>query len=87
MARWSALLLILPLTGCAEPAPKAVPQGKELTVDRVVECRWARVPPKIDGVLNEVVWDNAQALENFNVYWQKRKAKTATKARLLWYNE
>jgi hypothetical protein len=84
MARLSALLVLLPLAGCIAPEPDAAPQDKEPAVDRVVECRWARNAPRIDGVLNEAVWDDAQVLDNFVVFWQKRKAKTATKARLLW---
>src|SRR5439155_21866156 len=51
---------------------------------RSAECRWRNGPIKIDGVLNEKDWDNAETLDNFAVYWQKRKAKSATTARLLW---
>jgi hypothetical protein len=54
---------------------------------RFAECRWAAGPIKLDGVLNEVAWSKAQILEDFSVFWQKRKAKTATKARLLWDNK
>jgi hypothetical protein len=86
MARLPALLLLLPLAGCAADA-KIARQEKDPPVDRVVECRWARNPIKIDGLLNEAVWDDAQVMDNFVVYWQKRKAKTATKARLLWDSE
>ena len=42
---------------------------------------------KIDGVLDEVAWDKAQVLQDFAVFWQKRKARSATKARLLWDDE
>jgi hypothetical protein len=87
MARLPALLILMPITGCVALEAEVSPQGKELPVDRVVECRWARNVIKIDGVINEVAWDDAQVLENFNVYWQKRKAKTATRARLLWDND
>jgi cellulose/xylan binding protein with CBM9 domain len=87
MARLPALLLLLPFAGCAAVESEPAQPGKEPAVDRVVECRWARNVIKLDGVLNEVAWDDAQVLENFVVYWQKRKAKTATKARLLWDND
>jgi hypothetical protein len=58
-----------------EPGPPIV---------RAAECRWRTGLIKIDGTINEIAWDGAQVLENFAVFWQKRKAKTATKARLLW---
>jgi hypothetical protein len=87
MARLPSLLLLFPLAGCVTGETEVASQDKEPKVDRVVECRWARNALKIDGVLNEVAWDDAQVLDTFNVYWQKRKAKTATKARLLWNNE
>jgi hypothetical protein len=51
---------------------------------RSAECRFAAGPIKLDGIINEVAWDKAQLLQDFSVFWQKRKAKTATKARLLW---
>ena len=38
----------------------------------------------IDGRLDEAAWKNAEPLTAFAVFWQKRAAKTATKARLLW---
>jgi hypothetical protein len=58
-----------------DPDPPAV---------RSTECRWATGPITLDGKLDEPAWGKAEVLENFAVFWQKRKAKTATKARLLW---
>jgi uncharacterized repeat protein (TIGR03806 family) len=51
------------------------------------ECRWATGPIKIDGRADEPAWQQAQLIDNFGLPWLKdeaRKAKTATKARLLW---
>jgi hypothetical protein len=82
---WWALAL-LPL-GCAETAERA----KEDKVDdkpppavRKAECRWANDRIVVDAILDEVVWDNAQKLDNFAVFWQKRRPATKTTARLLW---
>lgn len=83
----AALLLA---AGCVEgekdkgdKGDKPKPNGDPPAV-RSAECRWAEGPIKIDGIINEVAWDKAELLENFPVFWQKRKAKTATQARLLW---
>jgi hypothetical protein len=53
-------------------------------VVRAAECRWAAEPIKIDAAIDEPAWQKAQVLQDFAVYWLKRKAKSATKARLLW---
>jgi Carbohydrate family 9 binding domain-like len=89
MYTWTRLVLafvgVVPLAGCAASG-NAQPPGDGLAppVVRAAECRWRTAPIKIDGVLNEVAWDRAQLLKDFAVFWQKRKAKTATRARLLW---
>jgi hypothetical protein len=51
---------------------------------REAECRRATSRVKIDGILDEITWDKAQVLEDFSAFWEKRKARSATKARLLW---
>jgi len=54
------------------------------------ECRWAASPPKIDGKLDDAVWQNAQLVDAFASAWLpegERKPPTATKARLLWDRE
>ena len=54
------------------------------------ECRWATSPPKIDGLLDDAAWKNAQVVENFTSAWLPeglRKPPTTTKARLLWDRE
>jgi hypothetical protein len=73
------------VTGCStwedspsEQAPPAV---------RSAECRWASQPIRIDGRPDDAAWKNAQVLSNFSVYWQKRAAHSATRARLLWDDE
>jgi Carbohydrate family 9 binding domain-like len=60
------------------------PEADDLPVDRSAECRWASGPINIDGRVDEEAWRKAQVLENFVVFWDKRKPKTSTKARLLW---
>jgi hypothetical protein len=76
-------LPLLLLTGCAldEPAPavKARPPAV-----RAAECRRVSGPIKLDGALDEPAWQKAPVLSAFSAYWLGRKAKTATKARLLW---
>jgi hypothetical protein len=62
----------------------AAPEQAAPPVVRSAECRWASGRIKIDGKLDELAWEKAQVLEDFAVFWQNRKAKTATKARLLW---
>jgi len=59
----------------ADEAPPAV---------REAECRRVQGRMKIDGVLDEVAWEKAQVLQDFSTFWEKRKARSATKARLLW---
>src|SRR5262249_5973537 len=39
---------------------------------------------KVDGILDDVAWLKAQPLQDFPVFWERRKARTATKALLLW---
>ncbi len=67
----------------SEPPPAAAADEPPPAV-REAECRRATNRLKIDGVLDEVAWEKAQVMEDFSTFWEKRKAKTATKARLLW---
>ncbi len=80
---WGALALPALVLGCAAPEPPA-PAEKAIPVVRKAECRWATDRIRLDGILDEVAWDNAQPLRDFAIFWQKRKARTATTARLLW---
>src|SRR5262245_1760814 len=79
------LLVVLPLLGCvkSEAPPEPAERGRVPAV-RSAECRWATGPIQIDGQANEAAWQQAQALQDFAVYWQNRQPKTGTKARLLW---
>jgi hypothetical protein len=74
--------VFLPL-GCVKEADKAARDGEPPTV-RAAECRWADRPIKIDGKIDDIAWDKAEVIEDFSAFWQKRKAKSKTKARLLW---
>jgi hypothetical protein len=69
----AALLLV-----CRGPAAPQQPKPK-----KSFQCHWTNNKIKIDGVLNDIAWDNAEVIE-LTVPWEKRPAKTATKARLLW---
>jgi len=66
-----------------EPAEEKKAADEVPTV-RAAECRWAAGKIKIDGETDEVAWDKAQELSEFAVFWEKRKPKTATKAKLAW---
>src|SRR4051812_24784657 len=81
---WQSLLascvLFLALPATAETSaqePKQYP---------TYECRWATGPITIDGKADEAAWQQADLLDNFGQPWlaDKPKAKTTTKARLLW---
>jgi hypothetical protein len=78
------LCVLIPL-GCGGAEEQAARSEKPPVVRRA-ECRWAGTPIRIDGKKDDIAWDKAQVLKNFAVFWQKRKAKTATTARLLWDN-
>ena len=73
--------------GCArnEAAPAKAPEHPPTV--RAAECRWMSGRIKLDGVLNETAWDKAEVLKDFAVYWQNRKARSKTTARLLWDND
>lgn len=54
------------------------------------ECRRASGPITLDGKGDEESWKGAEVIDDFILNWQRdnpRKAKTATRARLLWDDE
>jgi glucose/arabinose dehydrogenase len=65
-----------------QPPAKATPPT-------AFECRWAETPITIDGKAGEEAWKHAQVIDHFYLPWLKdaRRARTATKARLLWDRE
>jgi hypothetical protein len=82
-------LIALLALGCveAEPAHPGGERGQEAPLPpavRSAECRRAAGPIRIDGDLSDPAWARAEVLKDFSVYWLKRKARTATRARLLW---
>jgi hypothetical protein len=79
-----AFLSALAPLGCA--ADEKLAREASPPVVRTAECRWASNPIRIDGRKDDIAWDKAEVLKDFAVYWDKRKAKTATAARLLWDN-
>ncbi len=86
-ARFSVLVCLLGvlwLAGCTASPPAAEEQAQAPPATPRAECRWATARLKIDGVPDEIVWDKAQLISEFAVFWDKRKPKTDTKARLLW---
>jgi hypothetical protein len=79
------LSILLALAGCVERETATEEQKTEdPPAVRAAECRWATGPIQINGKADEPAWKNAQEIKDFSVYWQKRKPKTATTARLLW---
>jgi hypothetical protein len=81
-AWWALALLPLGCAATAERAEKA--EDKPPLAVPKAECRWATDRIVVDGILDEVVWDNAQKVTGFAVFWQKRRPRTKTTARLLW---
>jgi hypothetical protein len=86
MSRWCCCGLVVGLLLCGCAKPSRAPRQKEAPPPAVTaaECRWRTGDVKIDGQLDEPAWAKAQALTDFPVYWQNRKSRTATTARLLW---
>ena len=82
------LCSLLPLVGCVSPEEAGEPAVEEgPPAVRAAECRWATGRIKIDGNADEPAWEKAQVLQDFSTYWLKRKARSATRARLLWDEE
>lgn len=53
-------------------------------------CRWADVPPEIDGCADDPAWRHAELIDCFRLPWlgaAARPARTGTRARLLWDRE
>ncbi len=67
---------LLLLAGCASTSPA--------TTRPVYDCRAARGPLRLDGLLDEPAWAEAVVLDRFLVPGQGRTSKTSTRARLLW---
>lgn len=65
-------------------------QEKPALPTAAFECRWANTPPTIDGVGDDATWKDAATIDHFYLPWlgkKARKAKTATRAKLLWDRE
>jgi Carbohydrate family 9 binding domain-like len=77
-------LLIVPAVLALGLVPASAGGAKPPPAVKSAECRWAATAVRIDGVLSEIAWEKADVLKDFAVFWDKRKARTATKARLLW---
>src|SRR5689334_22347152 len=78
------VLLALALAGLAGWASLQGQKNDGPPAVRKAECRRATGPVRVNGVLDEVAWENAVELKDFAVFWQKRRARTATTAKLLW---
>jgi hypothetical protein len=80
--RMGGLAVLLAVAGCG--APEAAQGDKGPPAVHKAECRWVTDRIRLDGNLDEVAWDRADKMSDFAVYWQNRKPKTGTVARLLW---
>ena len=79
------IMCLFALSGCVENDNlKEESKTEAPPATGAAECRRAKGPIKIDGVADEDAWKGAQLIDSFAVHWQRRKPKTATKARLLW---
>lgn len=78
------MLLTLAVVGCVETAAPEKPEPTQPPAVRQAECRWAEGNITLDGKLDEPAWQKAQMLKDFSAFWQGRKPRTATTARLLW---
>jgi hypothetical protein len=66
------------------PAPE---QPALPAVVREAECRWASGAITIDGKADEPGWAQAPVLKDFAAFWERKPARSATRARLLWDND
>jgi len=63
----------------ADPEADAPP-----TARKIIECRRWQGKLVLDGKADEAAWKHADVVTEFAPYWLKRKARTKTRARLLW---
>src|SRR5262245_19858156 len=77
----AVLVLVLVAVGCV---PEEDKKAADPPTAKRVECRRVTGKLKIDGVLTDAAWKSADGVKDFAVFWEKRKAKTATTAALLW---
>jgi len=56
---------------------------------RQFECRFASLPIRVDGALDEEAWKHAQSIDRFYLPWlpDRPGARAKTRARLLWDRE
>jgi hypothetical protein len=83
----AAAVLAAALLGRGAPGRAERAEAEGPPAVRAAECRRTAGPIRIDGRLDDVAWDRAEALRDFAVFWQNRKPATATTARLLWDDE
>jgi hypothetical protein len=79
--------LLLALRG--ESGQKEAPAPLE-KAPKEWQCRWAESPITVDGRPDEEAWKRAQVIDRFTLPWlgdRERRARTATRARLLWDRE
>jgi hypothetical protein len=87
--RWLVRILMIATLapiGCAVAVQEKA-KDEAPPVVRKAECRRTSNAIRINGVLDDIAWDNAQELKEFAVFWQKRKSATTTTAKLLWDNK
>jgi len=77
-----ALSLAALAAGCVADE-KGKPAAEVPTVKKY-ECRRVTGRIKVDGKPDEEAWKEAAPMTDFATYWQKRKAASATVARMLW---
>ena len=88
-----ALLGLLMLVQCGLAQ---TPSGPGLSQESSYECRWASIPPKIDGRSDDPCWNSAVTISNFRASWLASDSKTApiasgdsipTQAKMVWDKE
>ena len=80
-SRYVAMALGVALISFLGVAPA---RADEPPVTREAICRWAKTPPKIDGKLDDPVWESAALIDKFPAFWKGVDTGKTTRARLLW---
>jgi uncharacterized repeat protein (TIGR03806 family) len=75
------------LPGSPGPAFAGDGAWKSRSPSTEFECRWAAGLIKIDGKADEEAWKHAKVIDHFFLPWLGMRARTATRARLLWDRE